>query len=166
MFTLSPKIRLLVPAVFATGALLAVTAGCAQEGNGSGHGGTPEIAVYKTATCGCCNAWVDHLREEGFSVTTRDVSQDQLNTRKHSAGLTYGLASCHTAFVDGYTIEGHVPADDIHRLLEEKPEAAGLTVPGMPVGSPGMEQGERRDPYDVLIFDHDGNTEVYASYHQ
>lgn len=160
-----PTTRRLFPAAFAAALLIGV-AGCSPDGDGSGQATAQEIAVYKTATCGCCNAWVEHLRDEGFSVTAHDVGQNQLNNRKQAAGLTYDLASCHTAHVDGYIIEGHVPAADIRRLLEERPDAAGLTVPGMPVGSPGMEHGDRRDPYDVLVFDEDGNTEVFASHNR
>lgn len=159
------KTWLLVPAVFVAGGLLAGVAGVGGSWFGDA-GSAPAVTVYKTETCACCNAWVDHLREEGFPVTAHDVSQQALNAEKQSAGLTYNLASCHTAHVDGYVIEGHVPAAEIRRLLEEKPEAAGLTVPGMPVGSPGMEHGNRRDPYDVLIFDGDGETSIYASYNE
>ncbi len=126
----------------------------------------PEMVVYKTETCGCCDDWVDHVREAGFAVTAHDISHQELNLKKHEAGLSPGLGSCHTAFVDGYSIEGHVPAADIHRLLDKRPDVAGLTVPGMPVGSPGMEMGDRKDPYDVLAFDRDGETRVFSSYHQ
>lgn len=166
MSTISRKTWFLIPAVFAAGALLAGVVGVTGWWLGVTEPEAAEVTVYKTETCGCCNAWVDHLRAEGFAVTAHDVSQNELNAEKQAAGLTYGLASCHTAYVDGYAIEGHVPAETIRRLLEERPQAAGLTVPGMPVGSPGMEHGDRRDPYDVLLFDEDGNTEVYASYHQ
>lgn len=161
----SRKTWLFLPALFAAGGLLA---GVAWVGGSwpSGAGPAPEVTVYKTETCNCCNAWVDHLREEGFPVTAHNVSQRALNAEKQSAGLTYNLASCHTAHVDGYVIEGHVPATDIRRLLEERPEAAGLTVPGMPVGSPGMEHGNRRDPYDVLLFGSDGDTSIYASHNE
>ncbi len=166
MLRFRPTTRRLFPAAFAAAALLTGVIGCTSGSDGSEQAAAQEITVYKTATCGCCNAWVEHLRNAGFSVTAHDVGQDQLNNRKQAAGLPYDLASCHTAHVDGYTIEGHVPAADIRRLLEERPDAAGLTVPGMPVGSPGMEHGDRRDPYDVLIFDEDSNTEVFTSHNQ
>lgn len=126
----------------------------------------PEMVVYKTETCGCCNYWVDHVRDAGFSITAHDISHRELNEKKREVGLDFGLASCHTAFVEGYAIEGHVPAEDILRLLEERPAVAGLTVPGMPIGSPGMEQGDRRDPYHVLAFQPDGSTTIFASHHQ
>lgn len=125
------------------------------------HAAEPEITVYKTPTCGCCTKWVDHLKENGLEVESVDVRD--LNRLKATAGVTPELASCHTAMVDGYVIEGHVPAADIKRLLTERPEVGGVTVPGMPHGSPGMETG-RQDSYQVLTFDDDGNTRVFARY--
>lgn len=119
----------------------------------------PAVTVYKSPTCGCCSAWVDHLRENGFPVETVDV--DDLQAVKAEYGIPPGLQSCHTAVVDGYVVEGHVPAADVKRLLAERPEAAGLAVPGMPVGSPGMEQGDTAEPYDVLLVD-DGQSSVFA----
>lgn len=120
----------------------------------------PKVVVHKSPTCGCCELWVRHMRRFGFQVETHDV-QD-LGAVKAEAGIPYGLGSCHTARVGGYFIEGHVPAEDVKRLLFEKPVARGLTVPGMPIGSPGMEQGERREPYDVLLVAKDGTTKVFA----
>lgn len=122
----------------------------------------PEITVYKSATCGCCKKWVSHLRDNGFKVKPVDV-QDIVSVKKRH-GLTPELASCHTALVDGYIVEGHVPAADIQRLLRERPSVKGLAVPGMPVGSPGMEQGGRKDPYTVLSFTAEGETRVYNRY--
>jgi hypothetical protein len=113
------------------------------------------IEVFKTATCGCCSKWVEHLRANGFSPTVKDVQNTAEYRRKF--GVPERLQSCHTAVVRGYAIEGHVPAQDIHRLLKERSKGKGLAVPGMPIGSPGMEQGERRDPYSVLLFDSSGN---------
>lgn len=121
-----------------------------------------EVTVYKSPTCGCCKAWIEHLEENGFEVEARDVPDVVPHKIEH--GVTPQLASCHTALVDGYVIEGHVPAGDIRRLLAERPAVKGLSVPGMPVGSPGMEHGDRVDPYDVLSFGDDGKTEVYSSY--
>ncbi len=121
------------------------------------------IKVYKSPTCGCCGDWVDHLEDNGFTV---DVTDTQLmNQIKVDAGLTPHLASCHTAFIGDYVIEGHVPAADIRRLVAEQPEARGLAVPGMPIGSPGMETGDRKDPYQVLLFNESGQTRVFADYH-
>jgi hypothetical protein len=119
----------------------------------------PEVVVYKTPFCGCCTKWVEHLRENGFVVTTQEVTD--LTQEKTSRGVGQEIASCHTAVVDGYVIEGHVPADVIERLLEERPPVAGLTVPGMPMGSPGME-GAHEEPYEILTFDREGRTEIYA----
>lgn len=120
------------------------------------------VTVYKSPTCGCCSAWVDHMREAGFDVTVRDVSD--LNAIKEEYGVPGPLQSCHTAIVDGLVIEGHVPADLVTRLLEERPaDAWGLAVPGMPAGSPGMEQGGRQDPYDVILYTRSGTPSIYAS---
>ena len=118
-----------------------------------------EITVYKSPTCGCCNAWIDHLEDNGFSVIKKDLRDTSPIKAAH--GVTPGLASCHTALVDGYVVEGHVPAADIRRLLSERPAVKGLTVPGMPMGSPGME-GPRKDPYNVLTFDGQGRTTVFS----
>ena len=123
-----------------------------------------EIEVAKSPTCGCCTAWVDHLRQHGFSPTTREVGYDVLLQMKRAAGLADDLQSCHTATIGGYVIEGHVPAADIRRLLAERPDAIGLSVPGMPIGSPGMEDGDSREAFEVLLVRRDGSTEVFASY--
>jgi hypothetical protein len=124
----------------------------------------PRIEVAKTPTCGCCAAWIDHMRAAGFDVTARDVTQGALARIKAQTGLTPELASCHTAMVEGYVVEGHVPAADVRRLLDERPDALGLTVPGMPIGSPGMEMGDARDAYDVLLVRRDGGATVFSAY--
>lgn len=116
------------------------------------------VEVYKSSTCKCCAKWVDHMRANGFTVNTHDVGNKEARER---AGISTHLGSCHTALVDGYAIEGHVPAEDIKRLLRERPRAIGLTAPGMPHGSPGME-GARSDPYDVLLINKQGDTTVYS----
>ena len=118
-----------------------------------------KIVVYKTPTCGCCSKWVDHLREAGFEVEANDLND--LSSIKNHYGVQRALSSCHTAIVEGYVVEGHVPAEHVARLLEERPDVAGITVPGMPIGSPGME-GPNPQPYDVLSFDKEGHTEVFA----
>lgn len=120
-----------------------------------------QLEVFKSPTCGCCSAWVEHVARAGFDTLTRDVDQETLWSMKDRAGVTPELSSCHTAFIDSYFIEGHVPAGDIQRLLSERPDALGLTVPGMPIGSPGMEMGEQRDAYDTLLVLRDGSTEVF-----
>ena len=122
-----------------------------------------EVVVYKSPTCGCCSKWINHLRENGFSVDV--YNRQDMGPVKAGLGVPRHLQSCHTATVGDYIVEGHVPADDIVRLLKEKPAVKGLTVPGMPMGSPGME-GPRSDPYDVLSFQKNGKTAVYASRNQ
>ena len=121
----------------------------------------PTIEVYKTPTCGCCNKWVEHLRNNGFTVRT--VNLDRLADVKARHGVPSRVQSCHTGAIDGYVIEGHVPASDIHALLKKRPSVVGLAVPGMPVGSPGME-GPNARPYDVMTFDKQGRSEVFATH--
>lgn len=125
---------------------------------------TTPIQVWKDPSCGCCNDWISHLEQNGFQVLASDEGN---NGARHRLGLPRQYASCHTASVQGYVVEGHVPAADIRRLLKEKPTALGLAVPGMPVGSPGMDgpvYKGRRDPYDVLLVQRDGSATVFSSY--
>ena len=124
--------------------------------------GLKDIHVYKSPTCGCCADWVDHLKANGFEVDVTETNN--LNPIKQDAGLTPALASCHTAFIGDYVIEGHVPASDIERLIAESPDARGLSAPGMPVGSPGMEMGDRKDAYQVLLFNENGQAQVFSEY--
>lgn len=119
------------------------------------------ITVYKTPTCGCCSKWVRHLEKNGFEVNA--INRSNLSSVKSEAGIPRNLASCHTAVVGNYVIEGHVPADDIKRLLKEQPAASGLSVPGMPMGSPGME-GSRKDTYNVMMFTKEGDSTVFSRY--
>ena len=121
----------------------------------------PEITVYKTPTCGCCAKWVEILKDNGFVVTVHEVANTAEYRQKY--GVPENLRSCHTAIVGGYAIEGHVPVREIQRLLKTAPDAKGLSVPGMPSGSPGME-GARNDPYTVLIFDAKGASSAYQKY--
>jgi hypothetical protein len=121
-----------------------------------------EIEVFKSESCGCCGLWIEHIREHGFTVVPKDKALGELARIKMAAGLKPEIQSCHTGKVEGYVIEGHVPADDIRRLLAEKPDAIGLSVPGMPIGSPGMEAGDHREPYEVLLVKRDGSTSVFA----
>ncbi|WP_425592708.1 DUF411 domain-containing protein [Azonexus hydrophilus] len=123
------------------------------------------IDVWKSPYCGCCKDWITHLENEGFAVIAHEV--DDLDAARKRLGMPARYASCHTARVGGYLLEGHVPAREILRLLAEKPKAIGLAVPGMPVGSPGMDgpaYGGRRDPYDVLLVQADGRARIYLSY--
>lgn len=122
-------------------------------------GDLPAMTVWKSPFCGCCGAWVDHMRAAGFKVAVKEV--DSLSEIKRSAGVPEKLQSCHTARIGGYTVEGHVPAADVKRLLKARPKVHGLAVPGMPIGSPGMETGPP-EPYDVVTFTRDGKTEVFA----
>ena len=122
------------------------------------------IEVRKTNGCGCCLAWMEHLEENGFAPTGRDMFAGLLVRFKLDNGVPQRMVSCHTALVDGYVIEGHVPASDIRRLLAERPDAVGLAVPGMPLGSPGMDQGRWREAYDVFLIRNDGTMEVFSSY--
>ena len=120
--------------------------------------------VWKDPNCGCCNEWIEHLEEAGIQVRTFNTGNTDI---REQLGIARQFGSCHTARIGGYAIEGHVPAVDIKRLLEEKPKAVGLAVPGMPIGSPGMDgpiYGNRKDPYDVLLIHVDGSTSVYQAY--
>jgi hypothetical protein len=120
----------------------------------------PPVTAYKSPTCGCCAKWVEHLRKAGFDVTVKDVPN--VGEVKLANGVPPELASCHTALVGGYVIEGHVPADLVQRLLREKPAITGIAVPGMPMGSPGME-GSYADRYNIVAFEKGGKQRVYAS---
>jgi len=122
----------------------------------------PLVTMYKDPYCGCCTLWAKHLEANGFEVKIQEVQN--MDQYKKTHGVPANIRSCHTAVVNGYTIEGHVPAEDIHRLLKEKPKAKGLGVPGMPTGSPGMEAGTTRQAYSVYLFDAEGKTSVFRQY--
>lgn len=163
-------------------ALLAtpVLAGCGQDADGAerasaseaaagtaadaGAAEAGEVVVYKSPTCGCCKGWIAHLESEGFDAEGVDIAAyAELNEKKIEHGVPGNLASCHTARVGGYTIEGHVPAEVVERLLRERPDdIVGLSVPGMPIGSPGME-GPNPEVYQVIAFDAEGNQRVYET---
>lgn len=123
----------------------------------------PLMVVYKSPTCGCCKLWVEHMEKSGFKVSV--IETDDLNPIKLKLGVPAGLGSCHTAKVGDYFVEGHVPASDVKRLLQEKPDALGISVPGMPMGSPGMEvpSGETQ-PYAVTLVNKDGSLSVFSSH--
>ena len=124
----------------------------------------PVVEVWKDPNCGCCKDWIAHMQASGFTVKTYETGNNAARAR---LGLPEKFASCHTALVAGYVVEGHVPAREVQRLLKERPKALGLAVPGMPIGSPGMdgpEYGGRRDPYDVLLVARDGGSRVYQPY--
>ena len=123
----------------------------------------PLVDVFKSPTCGCCAMWVEHMKANGFNVRTTEIND--LTEIKKSRGVPDRVQSCHTAVVNGYVVEGHVPAADVHRLLKEKPAIAGIAVGGMPMGSPGMDfPGTKAQAYDVMAFDKTGATRVYAKH--
>ena len=128
---------------------------------GQGKTASKEIVIYQSKTCGCCKKWVKHLEDNGFKTVSKFV--DDVTETKLSVNLPMKLASCHTAFVAGYVIEGHVPASAIQKLLTEKPAVKGLAVPGMPMGSPGME-GSYKEPFNVIAFEENGNERVYLNF--
>ena len=124
--------------------------------------GAKEITVYRDPGCGCCSKWIAHLEKHGFNVT--DIKTSEIDRIKNRYNVPYGLASCHTAIIDGYVIEGHVPADDIKRLLNTRPDIRGLSVPQMPVGTPGMEMGDRKDHFKVFSFQENGEQGIFREY--
>ncbi|MEE4346746.1 MAG: DUF411 domain-containing protein [Paracoccaceae bacterium] len=128
------------------------------------QGAGPAVHVMKDPNCGCCSAWIEILENDGFVVTTEASAGTLLMRYKLDNGIPQEMVSCHTGRVDGYMIEGHVPVADIRRLLEERPDAIGLAVPGMPYGSPGMGPESEREAYDVFLIRGDGSTEVFTSY--
>jgi len=143
-------------------AVLALGLGVAAQQKAATPAAT-KVTVYKTSSCGCCRLWVDHMKSNGFDVQAMDVSSADVRAVSKAAGLKDEDTSCHTAKIGAYVVEGHVPADDIKRMLKEKPAIAGLSAPGMPQGSPGMEQGVK-EPYDVIAFKKDGTSTVFAKH--
>ena len=143
---------------------LILAAGLLPVGAAWAQAPKPLVEVWKSPSCGCCKDWIAHLEANGFATRTHDTGNTAMRQR---LGIPMALGSCHTALVAGYAIEGHVPAADIRRLLQKRPQAVGLTVPGMPIGSPGMDgpvYGGQRDRYDVLLVARDGSTRVFATY--
>ena len=140
-------------------AAFVVPADAAQQGSKPASSGGQAITVYRTATCGCCGLWVDHLKGAGFNPTVHMVTS--MSEAPPHKRVPAALHSCHTATLEGYIVEGHVPADVIRQLLAERPKVVGIAVPGMPPGSPGMES-PKPQPYEVLTFDENGRTTVYA----
>ena len=139
-------------------ALPAVVSACTEAS------AAPVIRVHLGPSCGCCREWVRHLEANGFTVETFEGGNNEARAR---LGMPVQYGSCHTGEIEGYAIEGHVPASEILRLIDERPQAVGIAVPGMPIGSPGMDgpaYGGRVDPYDVLLVRHDGSAEVYRAY--
>lgn len=121
-----------------------------------------ELTVFRSPTCSCCHKWIEHMEAAGFTV--KDKITEDMTAIKAQYGVPASLASCHTTIADGYVIEGHIPAEDVQRLLAEKPEVAGIAVPGMPIGSPGMESGSYVEPYTVFSFTESGETATFAEH--
>jgi hypothetical protein len=145
--------------------LIAASAGfAAAHGQTAPKAAAASMVVYKSPTCGCCGAWIEHLRTRGFQVEAKDVSDSQLTVVAIQSGVPGELQTCHTAKVGGYIVEGHVPAEDIQRMLKEKPAIAGIAVAGMPMGSPGMEQGGRKQPFNTMAFTKDGKETIFAKH--
>lgn len=141
---------------------LALAIGLAWAGNvwTAAQSAKPQMTVYKSATCGCCSKWVEHMQANGFEV--KSVNVEDVDKVKRDNGVPQSAASCHTGLVNGYVVEGHVPADAVLKMLKEKPSIAGIAVPGMPMGSPGMEvPSGQKDKYDIISFDKNGKTSVY-----
>jgi hypothetical protein len=143
-------------------ATVAIVAGLAMaHPRGQGTGTAVDVQVYKQPGCGCCELWAQHMRKAGFKVTVAEAQDVDAMKRQH--GIPINLRSCHTSLIGGYKVEGHVPVDVVKRLLNEKPAVSGIAVPGMPIGSPGMEAGSRVEPYNVYSFDAQGRQPVFAS---
>ena len=132
----------------------------------SGFAFPDALIVNRTEACGCCGAWVERMNSEGLRTEVNFVDEEVLGLIKTQLGISAELSSCHTATIGGYFIEGHVPAEDIFKLLTEKPNARGLSVPGMPFGSPGMETGQNKEPFDTLLVFENGKTKVFNSHAQ
>lgn len=147
-------------------AALSITMGLVLINTAALSSSLPRMELYLNEDCNCCTLWAEHVREAGFTVEVHHLGKDELTAFKeeHHVGADSELSSCHTALVDGYVIEGHVPAKDIKALLSEQPDIKGLVVPGMPLGSPGMDFGDEKDDYEVLAFDESGDTYTFASY--
>ena len=122
-----------------------------------------QMTVYRSPLCSCCSGWIDHLKQQGFQIN--DIKTEEIEAIKQKYHVPESLASCHTGLINGYVMEGHVPGDDIKNFLKQKPNVVGLTVPQMPVGTPGMEMGNRKDPFAVLAFKKNGEVQVFKNYH-
>ncbi|MBC7896809.1 MAG: DUF411 domain-containing protein [Cytophagaceae bacterium] len=156
-------LKVLIALSLAAGSWAAMSTGHATPLRASAPAAKTVMHVYKSATCGCCKAWVQKMEAAGFEVRVTDLGEDALQAEKTKRGVGDDLASCHTAIVNGYVVEGHVPAEDINRLLKEKPAIVGIAAPGMPAGSPGMEMPNgAKDSYNVVAFTKAGKTTVFA----
>lgn len=156
MSTIRSRFTMLLTATLILGAVPVAATAPAEAADG------PEMVVYKSPTCGCCEAWITHIQAAGYTVVAKDT--DALTTVKRMLGVPDAMQSCHTAVIDGYVVEGHVPAEQVDALLAERPKVAGLAVPGMPQSSPGMDVPGADDPYEVIAFETSGNSHVVARY--
>lgn len=138
-----------------------ILAGCSKTSAEKAVGDLPEVVVYKDINCGCCEGWIAHMKKNGFTVTS--ANKTNMPEIKTELGVGVALRSCHTAIIDGYVVEGHVPAEDIVRMLKERPTITGLAAPGMPGGSPGMETAPKK-PYKVVAFKDSGQQYTYAQH--
>lgn len=163
---LHPIVVRTVVAVVVIASLTAIVLGIigsdARASNFSLTAAVPEIVVYRSPDCSCCGGWSNHLKAQGFKV--KDFTTTDIEAVKQKYNVPQELTSCHTAIIDGYIIEGHVPAPDIKRLLKEQPSFTGLSVPQMPLGTPGMEIGNQKDPFSVLSFDSQGKVAIFNNY--
>ncbi len=148
--------------VMGLGIAVVLLSGAAGMQSLRASGDAPVIKVFKSPSCGCCGKWVDQAKAAGFKVEITNT--ENMEVVKKQAGVPEHLQSCHTASVDGYVIEGHVPFKDIRRMLKMRPKARGLSVPGMVTGSPGMEYGNEREPFNVVLFDASGSEKIFQSY--
>lgn len=135
---------------------------CLQPAQAAAPARAAEMTVYRSPTCGCCGKWVEHMKKNGYTV--KDIQTEDMPAIKQQYGVPAELASCHTAIVNGYVVEGHVPVADVNDVLKKKPVTHGIAVPGMPMGTPGMEMGGKKDPYAVVQFDKDGKATVFHDY--
>ncbi|MBE9005738.1 DUF411 domain-containing protein [Fortiea sp. LEGE XX443] len=140
-----------------------VIAGNIGENKTEPDSAKPEITIYRSPTCSCCGAWLEHVQQHGFKIR-EDIKTDEMEAIKQKYNLPPELASCHTAIIDGYVMEGHIPADDIKLFLKQKPQLAGLAVPGMPVGTPGMESGNIKQPFTVMTFNQKGEITIFKQW--
>lgn len=148
-----------IPLALAAAVAVSLGAASSEHRADPGSAAVSVVTVYKSASCGCCGKWVDYLRANGFEVKVVDM--DDLSEVKSASGVPRSLQTCHTAIVEGYVVEGHVPVDALRKLLHDRPKVAGIGVPGMPVGSPGMD-GTPAQHYDVVAWDKAGKTSVFA----
>ncbi|MCC5638269.1 DUF411 domain-containing protein [Nostoc sp. CHAB 5844] len=167
-FKISKLLRPLVAVIIITVVIMtsnstSAIAASVWDNETQSYSGNQEIIVYRSPSCSCCGAWLEHIQKHGFKIK-EDIKTDEMEAIKQKYNLPPELASCHTAIIDGYVMEGHVPADDIKRFLKHKPQLAGLAVPEMPIGTPGMEMGNTKQPFSVIAFNKKSEFKVFNRY--